>query len=74
MEVKAGYKQTEVGIIPEDWDVTTIGNVAIVNHGSNTISIVCNERYYDHLTIAWVKTLDHEQFRTSFNEEMSHNQ
>ena len=21
MEVKAGYKQTEVGIIPEDWEV-----------------------------------------------------
>ena len=25
MEVKPGYKQTEVGVIPEDWDVTTIG-------------------------------------------------
>ena len=21
MEVKPGYKQTEVGVIPEDWDV-----------------------------------------------------
>ncbi|WP_316398022.1 restriction endonuclease subunit S [Bradyrhizobium sp. 33ap4] len=25
MEVKPGYKQTEVGVIPEEWDVTTIG-------------------------------------------------
>lgn len=25
MEVKPGYKQTEVGVIPEDWVVTTIG-------------------------------------------------
>ncbi len=24
-EVKLGYKQTEVGVIPEDWDVTTVG-------------------------------------------------
>lgn len=27
MELKPGYKQTEVGIIPEDWDVRTIGEV-----------------------------------------------
>jgi type I restriction enzyme, S subunit len=25
VEVKPGYKQTEVGVIPEDWDVTTVG-------------------------------------------------
>lgn len=23
MEVKAGYKNTEVGVIPEDWEVKT---------------------------------------------------
>ena len=26
MAVKAGYKQTEVGVIPEDWEMTTVGN------------------------------------------------
>lgn len=25
MEVKPGYKQTEVGVIPEDWDVVSLG-------------------------------------------------
>lgn len=25
MELKAGYKQTEVGAIPEDWEITTVG-------------------------------------------------
>jgi type I restriction enzyme S subunit len=25
-EVKPGYKQTEVGVIPKDWDVTTVGD------------------------------------------------
>jgi restriction endonuclease S subunit len=25
-ELKPGYKQTEVGVIPEDWEVTTVGN------------------------------------------------
>ncbi|MDT7042676.1 restriction endonuclease subunit S [Candidatus Nitronereus thalassa] len=28
-EVKPGYKQTEVGVIPEDWHPTTIGDLAI---------------------------------------------
>lgn len=27
MEVKKGYKQTEVGVIPEDWDVKTLGSI-----------------------------------------------
>jgi len=27
MEVKPGYKQTEVGEIPEDWDIVTLGEV-----------------------------------------------
>lgn len=29
MEVKLGYKQTEVGVIPADWEPTTIGNIAV---------------------------------------------
>ena len=28
MEIKTGYKQTEIGIIPNDWDVTEIPNLA----------------------------------------------
>ncbi len=28
MEVKLGYRQTEVGVIPEDWKPTTIGDLA----------------------------------------------
>jgi len=27
MEVRAGYKQTEVGVIPEDWDVVQLGEL-----------------------------------------------
>ncbi len=33
MELKPGYKQTEVGVIPEDWDVRTVGDIAIVGSG-----------------------------------------
>ncbi len=27
MEVKLGYKQTEVGVIPEDWEIHTLEDV-----------------------------------------------
>ncbi len=30
MEVKLGYKQTEVGVIPEDWDVRPLGSITSV--------------------------------------------
>lgn len=34
MEVKPGYKQTEIGVIPETWEATTIGEVANFSGGS----------------------------------------
>ena len=33
IEVKAGYKQTEVGVIPEDWDVKTLGEIGSFSKG-----------------------------------------
>lgn len=34
MEVKKGYKQTEVGVIPEDWEVKPIGAIASIATGN----------------------------------------
>jgi len=33
MEVKPGYKQTEVGVIPEEWRLETVGTIAAVGRG-----------------------------------------
>ncbi len=33
MEIKPGYKQTEIGVIPEDWEVDYIGNQLSINTG-----------------------------------------
>lgn len=30
-EMKSGYKMTEVGVIPEDWEVKTLGKLACIN-------------------------------------------
>jgi type I restriction enzyme, S subunit len=34
MEVKQGYKQTEVGVIPEDWDIIELGKSGVFSKGS----------------------------------------
>lgn len=34
-DVPAGYKKTEVGVIPEDWEVSTIGKVLKIRHGKS---------------------------------------
>ena len=57
MEVMPGYKQTEVGVIPEDWDVAAIGIVAETSSGA-TPSRALADRYYRNGHFAWVKTLD----------------
>ena len=33
MELKPGYKQTEVGVIPEDWEVKTLGSLITLQRG-----------------------------------------
>jgi type I restriction enzyme, S subunit len=34
MELRAGYKNTEIGIIPEDWEIDIIKNLSVIKTGS----------------------------------------
>ena len=34
MSIAKGYKQTEVGVIPEDWEVKCLGDIGIFSKGS----------------------------------------
>ncbi|WP_322354273.1 restriction endonuclease subunit S [Dehalococcoides sp.] len=36
MEIKTGYKKTDVGIIPQDWDVKVVGDLFDVSGGFST--------------------------------------
>ena len=56
-EVKSGYKVTEVGVIPEDWEVTTLGSVSDMSSWTTPARSLM-DRYYKNASIAWVKTLD----------------
>ena len=41
-EVKKGYKQTEIGEIPEDWEIKSIGSIATVVGGGTPSTSVSN--------------------------------
>lgn len=53
MELKARYKQTKVGIIPEDWDVRLLGEMAVVTAGGTPSR--ANAKYWNG-SIPWVTT------------------
>jgi len=55
MELKPGYKQTEVGVIPEDWDCVSLGSFAQVSTGGTPSR--SNPLYWNGL-IPWITTAE----------------
>lgn len=55
--LKKGYKQTEVGVIPEDWTVNQLNELATFGSGT-TPSRDAFIKYFKNGTTCWVKTLD----------------
>ena len=51
MELKPGYKQTEVGVIPEDWDVPAMDEICIRNSGWYTFNAEYSQMAGDFLYI-----------------------
>ncbi|PZO37607.1 MAG: restriction endonuclease subunit S [Shackletoniella antarctica] len=66
--VKEGYKQTEIGVIPEDWDVCCIDFAAKLSSGT-TPSRSQEDRYYRNGKYPWVKTTDLNNSRITATEE-----
>ncbi len=56
-QVKSGYKLTEVGVIPEDWELSELSAVCMTSSGTTPARNLA-DRYYRNGTINWVKTLD----------------
>ncbi|MBD2214102.1 hypothetical protein H6G27_30180 [Nostoc linckia FACHB-104] len=46
MELKPGYKQTEMGVIPEDWEVQDVQNIGQIRTGPFGTLLKANE--YSH--------------------------
>ncbi|MDW6092225.1 restriction endonuclease subunit S [Vibrio rhizosphaerae] len=55
--VPQGYKQTEVGVIPEDWELKSLSDVCSFG-GGTTPARAQNERYFVGGTHNWIKTTD----------------
>ena len=53
MEVKKGYKQTEVGVIPEDWEVKRLGECLLKNpdYGINAAAVDYDDTLPTYLRI-----------------------
>ena len=42
-KIPSGYKQTEIGVIPADWDVKRLGDIVQFNNGK------AHERFIDEI-------------------------
>jgi len=70
--LRVGYTRTEVGVIPEDWEVKVLGEVAATSSGTTPARDQA-DRYYRNGTIHWVKTLDLNNAQiTDTDEQVTH--
>ena len=54
--IPQGYKDSPLGIIPKEWEVKRLGDIADITSG--TTPLRSNSKYYDNGVIPWVKTTD----------------
>jgi type I restriction enzyme, S subunit len=57
MELKPVFKRTVAGLVPEDWDVSVIADLAETSSGT-TPPRAMHDRYFKNGAHAWVKTMD----------------
>ena len=55
--VPPGYKRTELGMIPDDWDIQPISALAVTSSGTTPPRSLAS-RYFHDGTVPWLKTLD----------------
>lgn len=63
MDIKKGYKQTEFGVIPEDWEVKSVGDVTKIISGGTPSST--NSKYWNG-NILWCTPTDITKSRTKY--------
>ncbi len=57
-ELKPIYKQTEVGMIPEDWEVKKLGDVAKIYRGASPRPIEDPKWFNEYSNVGWVRISD----------------
>ena len=46
MEIKPGYKQTQIGIVPDDWEVKKLGDLSKIERGKFSARPRNDPKYY----------------------------
>lgn len=65
---RAGYKQTDIGVIPEDWDAPYMGNLAQIQRGASPRPIN-NPMWFDNKSsIGWLRISDVSKSRKYLKE------
>ena len=54
--IPQGYKDSPLGIIPKEWEVKRLGDIADITSG--TTPLRSNSKYHNNGVIPWVKTTD----------------
>jgi len=67
MGIKKGYKQTEVGVIPEDWEVMSIGQIARIKTGPFGTLLKASEYSSEGVPVVSVGEIRHGYLRISDN-------
>ncbi|GAA0104035.1 restriction endonuclease subunit S [Paraclostridium sordellii] len=65
--MKEGYKKTEVGVIPDDWEVKSIGKISEVKTGGTPSRN--NEDYWENGTIPWMSSGEVNKKRVHYTKE-----
>ncbi len=65
MGVKEGYKQTEVGVIPEEWGIRPLGNLADIQRGASPRPIDSPLWFDAESKVGWVRITDVTQAKSS---------
>ena len=58
MEIRKGYKQTEVGVIPGDWEISALGGIADIYRGASPRPIDSPVWFDKNSDIGWVRISD----------------
>ena len=58
-----GFKETEIGRIPKDWEITSIGGVCLIRRGASPRPI---QNFLSSSGIPWVKISDATSQKTMY--------
>lgn len=71
-EIKHGYKQTDIGLIPEDWEVATLGEISNYQGGSQPdISFFSSRKYNGYIRLIQIRDYKTDKYAVYIPENLA---